>query len=427
MHTGGKAATLLIGVLTLSVCPAASLAQQDLNRGCPDPAIIKCRTDGRYYIFSTGRGLPIRRSSDLVTWESVGRVFETAVPAWAAKEVPGTTAIWAPDISFFNGRYHLYYSVSTFGSQRSCIGVATNTTLDPAEASYKWVDQGKVIESAEGKTDFNAIDPAAFVDKDGTVYLAWGSYWDGLKMCHLDAKTGKPEPDDSRRYSLARHPEGAVIEAAFIIYREGWYYLFASYDSCCDGVESTYNVRVGRAEKVTGPYVDVTGKRMTEGGGTLILASHERWRGPGHNSVLQTADGDFIVHHTYDANERRGGRILQIRPMVWTGHGWPLAGEPIIGAMPEKKSIRVEDVVGKWKHTVNYQGDREITLLAGGKVNGPDSEGTWTLEGNTVFLKWPNDAAPNDAWIDECYVAGDGKSYIGMNQTGMVIRGVRVE
>ncbi|MBE0536782.1 MAG: arabinan endo-1,5-alpha-L-arabinosidase [Phycisphaerae bacterium] len=420
--------SLFFGVFcVLALVVASAVGQQDLTKGCPDPTIIKSHTDGLYYIFSTGRGLPIRRSKDLVQWEGMGRVFDTRVPAWAVKEVPGTTAIWAPDISFFNGRYHLYYSVSTFGSQRSCIGLATNVTLDPADPAYKWVDHGKVIESAAGKTNFNAIDPTAFVDNDGSVYLAWGSYWDGLKMAHLDPKTGMPDPDDSRRYDLARNAERKVIEAAFIIYRQGWYYLFASYDSCCDGVDSTYHVKVGRAEKVTGPYVDINGKRMSEGGGTLVLASHENWRGPGHNDVLQTPEGDYIVHHTYDAKEKNGGRNLQIRPVVWTGHGWPLAGEPIVGAMPEKRAVEARELVGTWKHTVDYQGEREISLRAGGRIENAVGEATWALEGNTLFLRWPNAAAPDGVWLDECYVAGDGRSYIGRNQTGAIIRGVLVD
>jgi alpha-N-arabinofuranosidase len=414
-------------LVAVAVLGAGVLGQQNLYRGCPDPAIIRSHTNGQYYIFSTGRGLPILRSKDLLHWEAVGRVFEKPVPDWAAKEVPGTRGIWAPDISYFNGRYHLYYSVSTFGSQRSCIGLATNTVLDPAEAGYKWVDHGKVIESDAGKTDFNAIDPAAFVDRDGSVYLAWGSYWDGLKMCHIDPKTGRPNPNDSRRYSLARHPQGHVIEAAFIIYREGWYYLFASYDACCDGVKSTYNVRVGRSEKVTGPYVDVMGKRMADGGGTLILAGDERWRGPGHNSVLQTPDGDYIVHHTYDAAEERGGRNLQIRPLIWTGHGWPVPGEPIVDALPEKRAVAARDLVGEWRHSANYGRGRTITLLADGTIAAAGGGGTWALDGDTLFLRWPNPDAPEGAWLDECYVAGNGRSYVGMNQNGIVIRGVREE
>src|SRR5262249_488749 len=110
--------------------------------GITDPRVIK---DGdTYYLFSTGPGIPIHTSTDLVRGRSAGQVF-TARPAWAGGIVPGATEYWAPDISFYNGRYHLYYAVSTFGSQRSAIGLATNATLDPAASNYEWVDQGAVI------------------------------------------------------------------------------------------------------------------------------------------------------------------------------------------------------------------------------------------------------------------------------------------
>ena len=294
---------------------------------------------------------------------------------------------------------------------------------------YKWIDHGKVIESDKGKTNFNAIDAQAFIDKDGSVYLAWGSYWDGIKMAHLDKKTGMINSVDSRRYDLARHPEGPnhVIEAAFIIHHDEHYYLFTSYDTCCDGVKSKYNVRVGRSENVTGPYVDFNGKAMAQGGGTLVLANHDNWRGPGHNSILQTPDGDFIVHHTYDARENKGGRNLQIRPLKWTGHGWPLAGEPITDSLPTKDIPKPADLLGKWKHTVNYSIDYEVELIPNGKVNDPSSKAEWILEDSTLFIKWPNKDAPEGTWLDECYVAGDGKSYIGRNQAGMVIRGIKTE
>ena len=196
----------VVVLLIVLACGLCSRAEQGLTEGIPDPGIIKSEQDGCYYVFCTGRGIPIHRSKDLVNWERVGTVFETSVPDWARTEVPGSRNIWAPDIAYFNGKYHLYYSISTFGSQRSCIGLATNITLGPASKDYKWIDQGKVVESAAGKTDFNAIDPAVFIDKDGGIYLAFGSFWDGIKMMHIDPATGKPDPDDSRRYSLARRP-----------------------------------------------------------------------------------------------------------------------------------------------------------------------------------------------------------------------------
>jgi len=412
----------LLLVLTSGLC---THAVQGLTKGVPDPTIIQSKQDARYYIFSTGRGIPIHRSNDLLNWERIGRVFDTSVPAWARAEVPGARNIWAPEISYFNGKYHLYYSISTFGSQRSCIGLATNTTLDPANKDYKWIDRGKVVESAPGKTDFNAIDAAPFIDKDGSIYLALGSFWDGIKMMHIDPSTGKPNPIDSRRYSLARRPKHHAIEAAYIINRNGYYYLFVSFDSCCDGVKSTYRVMVGRSKKVTGPYIDIEGKRMTEGGGSLVLASHENWRGPGHNSILQTTHGDFMVHHTYDARETRGGRNLQIRPLLWTSEGWPVAAEPLTKGPGKTIKLKPSDILGKWNHLVNYEIQSTVTILPDGKLNSPDSDDRWTFDGNTLIMHWTDKDAPNAAWLDELHLAADAKSYIGRNRKGMLIRGIK--
>ncbi|MBN1815904.1 MAG: arabinan endo-1,5-alpha-L-arabinosidase, partial [Sedimentisphaerales bacterium] len=190
---------ILVTGLILACCllSYSAQAQQNVLKGCADPAIIQ-GADGVYYVFATGRGLPFYQSTDLIRWERIGRIFETSVPDWARQEVPGTRGIWAPDITFYQGKYWLYYSVSTFGSQRSCIGLATNVTLNPDDPRYKWEDQGKVVESAPEKTNFNAIDPAAFTDQKGIRWLTWGSFWDGIKMTQLDPKTGKPLPDNKK-------------------------------------------------------------------------------------------------------------------------------------------------------------------------------------------------------------------------------------
>jgi arabinan endo-1,5-alpha-L-arabinosidase len=305
-------------------CPQAQAQVGAIDR-VHDPAIIAA--DGAYYLFCTSRGIPIRRSIDLYSWDQIGMVFPDGSPAWAREAIPGSRGLWAPHISFFHGRYYLYYSASTFGSQRSAIGVAVTTTLDPADPKYRWEDQGMVLDSSPDRTPFNAIDPAAFEDKDKRVWLAWGSFWEGIYMSELDPATGKRKSADSPILHLAQRKGNTAIEAPYLIEHDGKYYLFVSFDTCCKGVDSTYRIMVGRADKVTGPYVDDQGKAMLEGGAMQVLAGQERWRGPGHNSILQTASGDFLVHHTYDA-ERKGIAVLQIRPIAWD-NGWPKAGEPI--------------------------------------------------------------------------------------------------
>ena len=413
---------VFVGGLLLSILTGGAFGKEGVLQGAADPAVIRSES-GWIYVFSTGRGLGVSRSRDMVRWEYVGTVFDEPVPGWAVKAVPGTRGIWAPDISHHASRYWLYYSVSTFGSQRSCIGLATNVTLDPASDDYEWVDRGKVIDSAPGRTNFNAIDPAAFTDEDGRRWLTWGSFWDGIKMMRLDERTGKGRSGDERIYSLARRIVARVIEAPYIVYREGFYYLFVSFDACCDGVDSTYRVMVGRSEAVTGPYVDIQGRRMLDGGGSLVLASHENWRGPGHNSVLTTDQGDWLVHHTYDAREEKGSRNLQIRPLIWGRLGWPLAGEPIetLGA---KKKLTAADMAGQWSHSVDYGKGSVIRLRADGRAVG-NTEGRWSLDDGMLCIEWPRSGG-GAPWVDECHVAADGRSYIGRNQAGAVIRGVRV-
>lgn len=395
---------------------------------CPDPAIIEARDGSGFYIFSTGRGVPIWHSTDLKTWRRQGRVFAEPVPAWARTKVPRSRGIWAPDITFHHGRYHLYYAVSSFGSQRSVIGLAENLTLDPAAPAYRWEDRGLVIASEPDRVDFNAIDPALFVDEDGRGWLFWGSYWTGIKATEIDLATGKPAADPPVIHPIATRAPGVrppAIEAPYVIRRSGWYYLFVSWDACCDGAKSTYKVMIGRAKSVLGPYVDFNGRPMIEGGGTLVLAGHDRWRGPGHNSVLRTGGKDYLVHHVYELDKVRVGRLLQIRPLIWLADGWPVAGEPITQPAPLAGS-GAESPVGRWRHQVDYAGSATIELREDGTLRPGPAGARWTRHGRGLEMRWPAPEAPQGAWVDRVRVAGDGRSYVGRNQRGQVIRGVRL-
>ncbi len=291
-----------------------------------DPVIV--RESDTFYIFATGNRragvLPIRCSKDLYHWTRCGSVFDT-LPEWAAKEIPGARSIWAPDISRYQGKYHLYYSVSTFGKNDSAIGLATNRTLDPNSPDYKWVDEGLVVRSHQGQDDWNAIDPQLVIQDERDIWLCWGSFWGGIMMRRIDPATGKLSAADTTLHNLARRPrtggQPGSIEAPFIVRHEDWWYLFASFDFCCRGVNSSYNVRVGRARDVTGPYADRAGVPMTEGGGTLVIeATTPNWRGPGHEAVLQDVSGDYLVFHAYEG--KTGRSELKISTMVWD-NGWP--------------------------------------------------------------------------------------------------------
>ena len=336
-HALDRVSWLVIVTALFAAAPARGQGPNAFNIDCPDPTVIAAPNGGGYYIFSTGDGVRIWHAKELTGFRRVGRVFEADVPQWAVEAVPGTDTIWAPDISFFRGKYHLYYAVSTFGSQRSVIGLAVNRTLDPASPDYRWEDRGEVIDSSAETSDFNAIDPALFVDRGGETYLFWGSFWTGLKATRIDAATGKPArqpPEIVTGGGASAGHRSAGDRGALLSRHDGWYYLFVSWDACCDGLESTYKVMVGRAPgaravRRCGGAADDRGRRHA--------GSRERraLRGPGHNSVLSTPKGDWIVHHTYDARQPHAGRVLQIRPMTWHD-GWPKVGEPLEAARAEK-------------------------------------------------------------------------------------------
>jgi arabinan endo-1,5-alpha-L-arabinosidase len=305
----------------LDTTPAASLTlnPDGFVQHIHDPAMTK--EGDTYYLFSTGSRLIIICSKDKVQWEFCGRVFERN-PSWVSEAVPGVGDLWAPDIAFFAGKWHLYYAGSTFGSNRSVIGLATNVTLDKNRPDYQWVDEGLVLASTPSD-NWNAIDPNVAFDEHGQPWLAFGSYWSGIKLRKLDLATGKLAAADNQLYPLAqRFTHDGAIEGAFIVRRGAYFYLFASFDYCCRGAESTYNVRVGRATAITGPYVDRAGKPMLQGGGTEILSAYDRWRGPGHNGIYVEKGVYWFVYHAYDALEV-GIPKLRIESLGWDAQGWP--------------------------------------------------------------------------------------------------------
>lgn len=292
----------------------------DLNGdiGAHDPVII--RQQNKWYIFYTGVGLRMKESDDGLIWKDFGGIFNTKMD-WFKKYVPTAgESIWAPDISLYKGVYYLYYSVSSFGRNTSVIGLATNKTLNPEDTEYKWEDMGAVINSNESN-DYNCIDPNMIVDENGQPWLSFGSFWSGIKLVKLDPKTMKPN-QGAELVSIASRPGNTAIEAPFILFHKGYYYLFVSFDFCCRKTESTYKIMVGRSANIAGPYLDKSGVEMMMGGGTLIDSGDERWKGPGHCAVYQSASTSILVNHAYDA-QNDGIATLQIRPLYWDDEGWP--------------------------------------------------------------------------------------------------------
>jgi arabinan endo-1,5-alpha-L-arabinosidase len=291
------------------------------NLGTHDPVIMAA--DGKFFLYSTGNNIGAKTSSDLLSWQAAPDVLTAGTrPAWLSEQVPGVSNLWAPDISFFGGAYHLYYSASTFGKNRSCIGHLTRASL----STGSWAEKGPVICSNVSSNDnWNAIDPNVVVEPDGTPWLSFGSFWSGIKLIKLDQQGARV--GTSLDAIAARPSAGGALEAPFIVRRCGYYYLFVSWDKCCQGVDSTYNIRVGRSADVQGPYTDKDGKAMAQGGGTLLVQGDARWKGPGHSAVIFTDKGAFNLYHAYDA-QRNGASTLRISELAWDAAGWPVSGGP---------------------------------------------------------------------------------------------------
>lgn len=299
-----------------------------------DPSsIVKCKDS--HWLFATGFGIESWRSRDLQEWRR-GPPVLTEIPEWVERVVPGHRGrYWAPEVIFHEGRYLLYYSVSRFGVNTSAIGLASSLTLDPDDPAWRWTDQGIVIES-HAADDFNAIDPAVIRTAEGRLWMSFGSFWSGIQLVELDPATGKRLGAASPPRSVARY---RAIEAPFIHERDSVYYLFVCWDRCCRGVDSTYNIRVGRSLDIGGPYLDKSGVDLLAGGGTLLLERDGPFIGPGHPSILEEDGRSWLACHFYDGT-RRGRSFLAIAPLRWGEDGWPAleASPPGSPGLPEAEA-----------------------------------------------------------------------------------------
>ncbi|MGO1297986.1 MAG: arabinan endo-1,5-alpha-L-arabinosidase [Vibrio sp.] len=312
----------LMSVCLLAGFSSASAFTQAKQVEVHDPVMAK--EGSTYYVFSTGPGITYYSSQDMTHWRLAGRVFKDE-PSWARRVAPGFNGhLWAPDVVHHNGQFYLYYSVSAFGKNTSAIGVTVNKTLDPQSKDYQWVDQGIVVQSVPNRDNWNAIDPAVTFDNDGTPWMSFGSFWGGLKLVKLDPSlTRLAQPQTW--YDLAqRDPKESppdAIEAPFIFKKNGYYYLFVSFDLCCRKMNSTYNIRVGRSKHIEGPYVDKDGKSMRQGGGSLVLKGNKNWVALGHNGAYTFAGKDYLVFHAYETADDAIQK-LRILKMSWKNH-WP--------------------------------------------------------------------------------------------------------
>jgi len=328
---------------TMDCLPQASIV--DLNSDASpihDPSVIEA--DQRFYLYSSSPLGSFYISNDLRDWQLAGTVFKQ-LPEWLREAVPVADHIGSPDIHHYRGRYVLFYQSHKGNTCHAATGLATNTTLDPSHPDYSWRDHGLVIASEPFLEDlevycgsdlgtFNAIDASLFIDQDDTPYLVFGSTIGGIKLIELDSDTLKPKPD-AELITLAQRflfQDDPIIEAPFVFFKGGYYYLFVSFNHCCRGADTRYQVRVGRAQNLSGPYTDRQGRLMTLGGGTLLLDGDGTWIGTGHAEVLHHQGTDWLVHHAKNpAEEYRA--YLNVRPLHWPQEpaGWPALCQKTMG------------------------------------------------------------------------------------------------
>jgi arabinan endo-1,5-alpha-L-arabinosidase len=291
------------GVLAFLACGPAS-AQLAGEPFIHDPSTV-IESDGKYFTFGTGGGGLM--SDDGWTWHR-----------GALRPGGGV----APDVIKIGDRFYVAYAVGgggMSGGHASNVKVMWTKSLDPKSPNFGFHNVG-IVASSNGVEDNDAIDPA-FLYANGHLWLSYGTYFGSIRIVELDPKTGD-------RVKGNKAVDVAIdMEATALMYRDGWYYLLGTHGTCCDGPNSSYNIRVGRAKNILGPYVDNMGIPLLKGGGKLVVAGNARRFGPGHFGLLDLGGGvqKFSMHYEADM-DRSGASVLDIRPLLWKD-GWPVGGD----------------------------------------------------------------------------------------------------
>lgn len=373
--------------------------------GTHDPSIYK--DEDTYYVFSTDArvggiptpGIQVRKSKDMINWEYVGTALDE-IPL-EAKEWSNAQGLWAPEMTKVGDEYYLYYCASSFGKNKSYIGLLKSKSIEGP-----WDDQGLVLKTDEGE-DRNALDPNIIYDRNGEMWMSYGSFWNGIYLVKLDKETGKPIDTNDKGINIASR-DGSVsgaVEGPYIIYNkeQDKYYLFVSYDS----LSADYNIRVGRSDNIEGPYLDSQGNDMTDKtsfnpndvgnkiAGGYKFGDGQGWLAPGHNSVLNDDGNYYIVHHAR-LEESPDWFYMHVRKIVWSKDGWPIVSpERYAGELEQK--IEKQSIPGEWEIIVQDKNINTIipssqyTFKNSGKIKNEEKLGTWKLtEENIITLTLPN-------------------------------------
>jgi arabinan endo-1,5-alpha-L-arabinosidase len=401
--------------------------------GVHDPAVTEFK--GAYLCFHTGPGLGmLRTSKDLLHWKTEGPIIPDT-PEWLSKAVRHNS-VWAPEASKWGDGLRLFYCASArFGHNESWIAVAECPHFDPDHPKQGWRDLGPILASTDSD-NYNAIDPDVLTDSSGRLWMYFGSYWSGLYVTELDPETAKiKDPSPSGRTLIARNPADRAngLEAPCCVYHDGYYYLFLNYGLAAQGVASTYRIVVGRSKTPNGPFLDANGVSMTEGGHMEVLSASSPMFGPGGGVEFQDHHGRWLMsYHYYDArrfwhDHTWGVPTLQVRELLWTADGWPLPGLPIT---PETSRLKLQNkgkLAGHWQQQAGFGQVNPLEIQPNGTCSLPGQVGTWSQMGETLEFHWPKLDSPAEFWVDSVQLADGGNYFVGRNQSGMVVRGIRRE
>lgn len=284
-----------------------------------DPTVI--RTEEGFYLYATQTNsywIPIYFSKDLVNWEFKRSAFRNATKP-KPDVLPGGGAFWAPEIRYINGKYVLYFSWAKWGD-----GSISYTAVATSDSPVGDFLNAKPLLITD---DFgsNCIDQF-YYEEDGKKYMFVGSF-NGIYVTELTDDGLSVKRDADGKLVLKKQVCGRAFEGTNIYKKGKYYYLFASINNCCDGINSRYKVVVGRSEKLLGPYVDRKGKDMLDNSWELVLEGDgETFFGPGHNSIIIPDDAgtDWMIYHSYvKENGAVGGRLGMLDRIVWSADGWP--------------------------------------------------------------------------------------------------------
>ena len=281
-----------------------------VNNDAPDPTVVRGK-NGKFYAFSTMKdgNVPVYQSDNLANWTFIGNAYTPANVPRFVKDA----GIWAPDANYIKNKYVLYFSMSTWGGEWDC-GIGRSTATK-AEGLYS---NSKLLFTSREIGVQNSIDPVVY-QEGSRKYLIWGSFR-GIYITELTSD-GLELMDKTDIQKIA----GTAYEGIYIHKHDGYYYMFGAWGSCCEGLNSSYRVVVGRSKSLYGPYLDKSGGRMLDNHHEVILKGNDRVKGCGHTSQIFTDDKgqDWILYHGYDVSDPNAGRKMYLDQVNWDEDGWP--------------------------------------------------------------------------------------------------------